>query len=77
MKNLAFAMKLVIMAIGIYMMVMFPNISTPPFISGVAIFTIGLYLGLQGYFGEQFSGCIFKKSTPKVAKKKGLFAFKK
>lgn len=77
MKNLAFAMKVVIMTIGLYMMIRFPVISNPPFISGLAIFIIGLYLALQGYFGSSFSGCIFNNPTPKIVKKKGLFAFKK
>ncbi len=64
------------MIIGICMMYYSQVISSPPFMSGLALFTIGLYLGLQGRFGSRFSGCIFnvpkKKPEPK---KKGLFGF--
>jgi len=72
MKYLAFAMKVEIMIIGLLMMYFNQVISSPPFMSGVAIFTIGLYLGLQGYFWNSFSGCIFSK-TPKVVEKKKWF----
>jgi len=71
MKYLAFAMKAEIMILGLLMMYFNPMISSAPFMSGLALFTIGLYLALQGYFGTNFSGCIFG-SAP-VSKKKGFF----
>lgn len=78
MKYFAFAMKVEIMIIGLLMMYFNQVISSPPFMSGLAIFTIGLYLGLQGYFGSSFSGCIFGSCEVKTApKKKGLFGIGK
>ncbi len=65
MKYLALAMKIEIMFIGLTMMYMFPVFSKPPFMSGVALFTIGLYLLLQGCMGERFSGSILKKESKK------------
>ena len=40
------------------MMINFPDTARPPFVSGLAIFIIGLYLAIEGYFGKRFSGCI-------------------
>lgn len=77
MKYLGTFMKAEIMIIGLLMMYFHPVLSSPPFMSGLAIFTIGLFLGLQWYFGESFSGCIFKKAAPEIEKKKWLFWFKK
>lgn len=78
MKYLAFAMKIEIMIIGLVMMYFNPVISSPPFMSGLAIFTIGVYLGLQGYFGNSFSGCIFGTCQVKpVPKKNRLFGIGK
>jgi len=65
MKYLAFAMKAVIMIIGLYMMYSFPDMSKPPFVSGLAIFLTGAYLGLQGRYGSRFSGCIFGEAKKK------------
>lgn len=73
MKYLAFAMKAEIMIIGLMMMYFNQIVTSPPFMSWAAIFTIGLYLALDGYFGKTFSGCIFKKEVPKPVKKKGFF----
>lgn len=72
MKYLAFAMKAEIMILGLLMMYFNPVVSSAPFMSGIAIFTIGLFLGLQGYFGTSFSGCIFG-SCEIIPKKKGFF----
>lgn len=72
MKYLAFAMKVEIMVIGLMMMYFNQVVTSPPFMSGAAIFTIGLYLAIEGYFGREFSGCIFKKETPAPVKK-GFF----
>ncbi len=59
MKYLAFAMKLFIMATGLYMMWAFPDTTKPPFMSWLAFFVIGAYLWIQGVYGSKFSGCIF------------------
>lgn len=72
MKYLALAIKIEIMFIGLMMMYMFPVISNPPFMSGIAFFSIGLYLLLQGCMWEKFSGSVFVKK-PEPQKKKGLF----
>ena len=73
MKYLAFAMKLEIMIIGLLMMYFNQTISSPPFMSGLAIFTIGIYLGLQWYFWNSFSGCIFAPKVIVAEKKKWFF----
>lgn len=73
MKYLAFAMKVEIMIIGLLMMYFNQVISSPPFMSGVAIFTIGLYLALQGVYGSSFSACIFIPKPKVVEKKKWFF----
>jgi hypothetical protein len=70
MKYLALAMKIEIMFIGLTMMYMFPVVSNPPFMSGVAFFSIGLYLILQGCMGDAFSGSVFCKKKPEPPKKK-------
>jgi len=61
MKYLAFAMKIEIMAIGLLMMYCNQVLLSPPFMSGFAIFTIGVYLLLDGCMGKEFSGSLFKK----------------
>lgn len=73
MKYFAFAMKLEIMIIGLLMMYFNQVVTSPPFMSGIAIFTIGLYLALQGVYGNKFSGCIFIKEPKVVEKKKWFF----
>lgn len=72
MKYLAFAMKAEIMILGLLMMYFNPVLSSAPFMSGLALFTIGLYLALQGYFGNSFSGCIF--GSAEIPKKKSFFS---
>lgn len=73
MKYLAFAMKAEIMIIGLLMMYLNQTISSPPFMSGAAIFTIGLYLALHGVYGSKFSGCIFTPKPTVIEKKKWFF----
>ena len=65
MRYLAFAMKVFIMATGIFMMVSFPDTAKPPFMSWLAFFVIGAYLGLEGRYGARFSGCIFGRCDVK------------
>lgn len=66
-------MKAEIMILGLLMMYYNSTSFTEVhFITGLAIFTIGLYLALQGYFGNSFSGCIFG-SCDLTPKKKGFF----
>jgi len=65
MKYLAFVMRAVIALIGLYMMYSFPDIAKPPFVSGLAIFLIAVYLELHGYFGAKFSECLCKKPKKK------------
>jgi len=72
MKYLAFAMKIEIMFIGLLMMYFNQVVSSPPFMSWLAILTIGIYLMLQGCYGSDFSGSLFK-TEKKVVKKKGFF----
>lgn len=74
MKYLAFAMKAEIMIIGLLMMYLNQVITSPPFMSWVAIFTIGLYLAIHWIYGSKFSGCIFVKAPEVVEKKKGFFS---
>lgn len=71
MRYLASALKAEIIIIWLLMMYFNQVITSPPFMSGVAIATIGIYLVLQGMFGEQFTTCIFKKMQ--VPKKKWFF----
>ncbi|NDK09672.1 hypothetical protein GW846_02740 [Candidatus Gracilibacteria bacterium] len=59
--------------IGLVMMYSFPEVSNPPFMSGLAFFIIGLYLALDGIYGREFSGCIFSKQV-ELPKKKGFFS---
>lgn len=66
-------MKAEIMIIGLLMMYYNQIISSPPFMSGAAIFTIWLYLALQGVYGSKFSGCIFTSDEPVVPQKKWFF----
>jgi len=63
MKYLAFVMKAEIMLIGLLMMYFNQVVSSPPFMSGAAIFTIGLYLALQWIYGQRFTGCIIVDKT--------------
>jgi len=74
MKYLALAMKIEIMAIWLLMMFLNQVLLSPPFMSGFAIFTIGLYLLLEGCMGQDFSGSLFKKEKPV---KKWFFGTKK
>jgi len=74
MKYLAFAMKVLLMLIGlilIYRSWEFMSFNSDC-LTGLAIFITGLYLWLQGKYGSTFSGCIF--GSPEVPKKKGFFS---
>lgn len=73
MKYLAFILRIEIMAIWLIMMIMNPNIVTPPFMSGAAILTIWIYFTLLGCYGKEFSQSVFKKEVPQKVKKKGFF----
>lgn len=50
MMYVGIAIKAIIICIGLYMMFNFPDMTKPPFISGMAITLTGLYLALQKYF---------------------------
>lgn len=68
MKYLACAMKLAIALIGLYMMYSFPDMTKPPFVSGLALVLVGMYLEL---FGKACScACDCSKKKPKKDKKK-------
>lgn len=73
MKYFAFALKAEIMVIGLLMMYFNQVVSSPPFMSGAAIFSIGLYLALHWIYGSKFSGCIFTKQIEVTPKKKWFF----
>ena len=73
MKYFAFALKVEIMVIGLLMMYFNQVVSSPPFMSGAAIFSIWLYLALQWIYGSKFSGCIFTKEPEIIEKKKWFF----
>ncbi len=71
MRYFAFILKAEIMIIGLLMMYFNQVVTSPPFMSWVAIFSIGLYLALQGIYGKEFTGCVLVK--PKEPVKKWLF----
>lgn len=70
MKYLAFAMKVFLILTGLFMMVTFPDMTKPPFMSGLAFLVIGSYLALEGRYGTAFSGCIFGQVKPEKKKSK-------
>jgi len=68
MKYLAFAIKLILMIIGLTLIIRSwePMAFSSECLTGLAILLTGAYLGLQGKFGTAFSGCIFpSKEAPK------------
>ena len=72
MKYLAFAMKIALMIIGLTLIFRSwePMGVSSECLTWLAIFITGLYLALQGKFGENFTGCLFPS---KQEKKKGFF----
>ena len=44
MKYIMWAIQVMVTSIGIYMMFKFPNVGNPPFVSGLALALIGVYL---------------------------------
>lgn len=74
MKYLGTAIKILIMIIGLIIIKKgYTGTPNTDCLSGVAIFLIGLYLALQGKYGNDFSGCLFSKKVIEAPKKKSFF----